>query len=134
MKKPGLLKTFFRAFVSGGLATVLNFALLALFIEMFFIDPTLASAASFSIAMIFNYLCQYFWAFQASGSHFRVFARFMSVNLLMLGVNTGLFWFFYERVGFPYPIAQTIAIGVVFLCSFTINRAFTFKSPVTGTT
>ncbi len=130
----GLLKTFFRAFVSGGLATVLNFALLALFIEIFFIDPTLASAASFSIAMVFNYVCQYFWAFRASGSHLRVFTRFMIVNLVMLVVNTSLFWYFHERIGLPYPIAQTIAIAVVFLCSFTINRAFTFKNPATEAT
>jgi putative flippase GtrA len=131
MQIKNLIRTFIRAFISGGAATIINFALLALFIERFAIYPTAASASSFSIAVIFNYLCQYFWAFKASGPHRLMFFRFIVVNILMLAVNTSLFWYFTERLNLPYLISQTIAIAVVFLSSFTINHAYTFKSTTT---
>lgn len=116
--------------ISGGSAALAHLAVLILLVEEFGSNPTLSSAIGFCVAIAVNYTLQYYWTFRADGSHGSTFARYVSVTLLMLVVNTGLFWFINTRIGLGYVIAQAIAILFVFTINFEINRRFTFR--VTG--
>ncbi len=47
---------------------------------------------------------------------------------MMLGVNTVIFWFLYEKLGVMYLLAQVVATGLVMFMNFTINKNYTFVS------
>ena len=128
MSKRHYLASFIRYFISGGTATVIHFGTLILLVEEFKINSTIATTAGFCIAVIFNYLAQFYWTFKPTGSHGRFILRFLGATTFTLGINTGLFWFLTEYENFPYVISQIFATGVVFLLNFLINRHFTFKS------
>ncbi len=122
------LASFIRYFISGGLATVILFGTLILLIEEFGINPTMASAIGFCLAVIFSYFIQYYWTFKPTGSHKRFMFRFLLVTILTLNINTGLFWFLNVMEKWPYIYSQIFATGTVFLLNFLINHHFTFKS------
>jgi putative flippase GtrA len=122
------LRSFFRYIFSGGLATLVLFGLLIVLIEKFHVNPTLSSAISFSVSVIFSYFIQYYWTFKPTGTHKRFMSRFLLVTILTLNINTGLFWFLTEIQRWPYPYSQIFATGTVFLLNFLINHHFTFKS------
>lgn len=122
------LASFIRYFISGGLATGVLFASLIILVEKVHLDPTLSSATSFSLSVIFSYFIQYYWTFKPTGSHKRFMSRFLLVTIITLNINTGLFWFLTVIQKWPYIYSQIFATGTVFLLNFLINHHFTFKS------
>ena len=122
------IASFIRYFIAGGMAVLIHFATLILLVERFKIDATISTSIGFCLAVIFNYLAQYYWTFKPTGSHKRFILRFLGVTIITLNINTGLFWFLTEYQKFPYIISQVFASGAVFLLNFTINHHFTFKS------
>ena len=122
------LASFIRYFVSGGTAMLIHFGTLILLVEQFKIIPIVATSVGFCLAVIFNYLAQYYWTFKPTGSHKRFILRFLGVTIITLNINTGLFWFLTEFQNLPYIVSQVFATGAVFLLNFVINRHFTFKS------
>ena len=118
-----------RYVVAGGAATVVHLCLLAALVQLLAMPATLASAIGFCAACVVNYTIQYYWTFAAVGSHGILFARYALVTLVMLGVNTVVFWLLYSRAGAPYLLAQALATALVFGLNFETNRRYTFKSP-----
>jgi putative flippase GtrA len=122
------MKIFFKYVISGGLAAAVHFLVLVALVEKVELDPTLASAIGFCMAIFVNYTMQYHWTFQSVGSHKTIFTRYVVVTFMMLGVNTVIFWGLYEKLGLMYLLAQAIATGTVMLLNFTINKNYTFVS------
>lgn len=120
--------TFIRYFCSGGLAMLLHFSILILFIEHFSIDPLIATTSGFCLAVIFNYTVQFYWTFKVKGPHLHFFTRYLAVTLVTLCINNGLFWAALSLLHLPYLMAQILATGTVFLINFFINHFYTFKS------
>jgi len=122
---------FVRYIVSGSLAAMTHFGVLALLVEVMDTDPTLASAIGFVAALFVNYSMQYHWTFAAEGPHGVIFTRYVVVTFSMLGLNTVLFWSALNAMpGNHYLIAQCVATGVVVLLNFTLNSRYTFNTPV----
>jgi putative flippase GtrA len=121
------LSLFIRYVISGAIASVAHFSLLILLIESISMNATLASAIGFGAAIFVNYSFQYHWTFRADGPHGVLFVRYVIVTLAMLGVNTGIFWFFNVQLDIPYLLAQVVATGIVVLFNFTINFHYTFN-------
>ena len=117
---------FVRYFISGGTATVVHFAVLAGLVELFKINPTIASATGFCAAVLVNYTLQYYWTFKAQGAHAATFVRYIGVTLLTLVINTVLFWLMNVQFGFGYLVAQAIATLTVLGINFYVNQRFTF--------
>ncbi len=122
------IASFIRYFICGGIAMLIHFGTLILLVEEFKIMPIVSTSVGFCIAVIFNYLAQFYWTFKPTGSHKRFIMRFVGVTIITLNINTGLFWFLTEYQNLPYLISQVFATGVVFLLNFVINHHFTFKS------
>lgn len=125
---------FFRYTVAGSMAAVAHFTVLWILVEWFGVYPTYASAIGFCVAIFVNYSLQYYWTFRAKGPHGVLFLRYLVVTLLMLGVNTLIFWTLNEAMGIYYLVAQVVATGCVMILNFTINRHYTFvyTSPLRG--
>jgi len=124
-KKVGAM-VFIRYLISGGAAATMHFAVLILLVEIFGINPTVASASGFCAAIAVNYTLQYHWTFRTKGAHGTIFVRYVGVTLVMLVVNTVLFWLLNTRVGLAYLVAQAIATATVVVINFHINQRFTF--------
>jgi len=145
MQRLPLLFTFLRYFISGGLATIVHFAVLMSLLEYHLVSPVQATMIGALCGFLVNYPMQMRWTFKAQGSHKRFFSRYLLVTLIMFGLNAGIFWLatqplsldFLLSLPFPsqieqphhlgYWYAQIIATGVVFFCNFIINHYFTFK-------
>jgi len=122
------MKIFIYYTISGGLAALVHFLILIALVEKTTINPTIASGIGFCMAIIVNYNMQYHWTFKSSGSHRTIFIKYVIVTFIMLGVNTIIFWFLFEKQELVYLIAQVIATGTVMLMNFAINKNYTFAS------
>ena len=118
-----------RYIISGGVAAVAHFGLLIILVELFAVNPTVASALGFIAAIFVNYSLQYHWTFavKGSGQHKKFFARYLLVTLSTLCINTLLFWTMNEVVGIQYFYAQVVATGVVLVINFVVNQRYTFN-------
>jgi putative flippase GtrA len=120
-------RQFIRYFISGSTALVVHLGVLALLVELFATNETMASGAGFVVAVMVNYTIQHTWVFEAEGRHKEHLPRYVVVTLLTFALNLGLFWVAVNVAQVWYPVAQVFTTGVVFILNFVINRQFTFK-------
>jgi putative flippase GtrA len=120
------MRIFIRYFTSGVIATISHFAILILLVELFFINPLVATVVGFVVAIAVNYLLQYHWTFRCCGPLAYIFVRYLIVTLLMLLLNTALFWVLCYYYTIPYIVAQALVTSIVFLCNYSVNRRYTF--------
>lgn len=116
-----------RYFIAGSVAAIAHFIALIASVEVYGIQPTLASSLGFCVAVFFNYSLQYHWTFAVRGPHGVIFSRYLLVTIAMFVVNTGGFWLLHEQMGLPYPLSQVLATAAVVMMNFQINRLFTFN-------
>jgi putative flippase GtrA len=126
LESHGDMRVFIRYFTSGFIATISHLVVLVILVEFCFVNPIVATAIGFIVAIFVNYYCQYHWTFSCSGPFALIFARYLGVTILMLLLSTMLFWILYANLTMPYLVIQTLITSIVFICNFSINRYFTF--------
>ncbi|MGH8729298.1 MAG: GtrA family protein [Burkholderiales bacterium] len=124
------LNIFIRYVLSGGAAAAAHFLILILLVEGPRLNATFASALGFCFACAVNYTLQYHWTFSSTGMHRVIGLRYVAVTLLMLMLNTALFWALHQKLSVAYLLAQVIATAAVVICNFTVNRLYTFTAGV----
>ncbi len=123
-------RILFRYLIGGGLAAAAHFSILIALVEWVSVGATFASATGFCAAVAVNYTLQYYWTFASTGSHRVIFLRYLSITLAMLGLNTAVFWMLHQRFAVPYLLAQFVTTGAILIINFTVNRRYTFITPV----
>lgn len=126
-----VLAQFVRYATCGALSALVHVAVLVMLVEFLQMPSTMASALGFACAIPVNYLLQHRFVFGSGGGHQSFFPRYLAVTLLSMGLNVALHWLLTFWVGLHYVLAQILALGVVVLVNFAVNRYFTFE-PVTG--
>ena len=111
----------------GGLATVLQYVLLAAMVELAGMHPVLASALSFAISALVNYKLNHGFTFGGTARHEVALPRFLLVAGVGLALNSAIMALAYTGFGVHYLLAQVIATGVVFAWTFTGNRLWSFQ-------
>ena len=86
------------------------------------IDYRLAIVVGYLVAMVVSYLLNSQFVFRSQGS----VSRFVFVNLLLMGMNVGITWSIVHVTAMAEELAQLIAIPVVFLVGFAVNKSFVF--------
>jgi len=120
-----LQQRFVRFAFVGGAATLLQFLLLALFVELLSLNAVLASAAAFAISAVFNYWLNYRFTFASRASHWRTLPKFALVALIGLGINTASFALL--LIAFHYLPAQCIATLVTLVCNFALHQYWIYR-------
>ena len=120
------LLQFLRYGLAGGAAAATHIAVLVLLTELARTPATLASAVGFGCAVPVNYALQHRFVFNRSRQHLLYFPRYVSITLLTLALNTGLFWLLTEGLGLFYVASQVVTIGVIVPLNYALNRCFTF--------
>lgn len=121
------LIVFIRYVIGGGLAVLVQFATLAILVELYHFNPLISATVAFCVACAFNYPFQYYLTFKAQSSHAGTFIRYFIVASIMMGLNAAIFWGLTERLDVPYMYAQVVASAIIMFCNFIINRVYTFN-------
>ena len=120
-----MLLRFGRYIVSGFIAVVVHYSSLFILVSQG-LDPILATSLGFALAIVVNYISQYYWVFNTSRPHRHTFPSYVGVTVAMMGTNASIFWFASAKLDWHYMFAQAVATAAVVVLNFTINRRFTF--------
>ena len=86
------------------------------------IDYRLAIVVGYLVAMLVSYALNSRVVFQGPGRP----GRFIILNLLLMGANVLITWTIVETASIEEEFAQLIAIPIVFLAGFTLNKTLVF--------
>lgn len=117
--------------VIGVASVVIQWGLLALFVENSLLKPVLASFVSYLISSIFNYFANYYLTFSSQKNHLQSMTRYFAVVAISLGLNTFLFYWlmqlftFYEIEQF-YLVAQSMVTVLMVMINFVVIRKWVY--------
>lgn len=118
-----LFASFWRYFITGGLAAVVDIGAFMLFEPMM---PALPAAVlAWSIAAVFNYLTSSVFAFGAPLGWRRFVAFFGSASLGMM-VNVGITMALLSLLATPAGLAKLGGVAVAFVFNFLVNYLLVF--------
>lgn len=121
------LTRFLKFCVVGFSGTAIDFGLTWLCKEVFKIPKFLANAIGFVVAATSNYILNRIWTWGSTSEQVGVeYAKFFTVSLIGLGLNTLILYIFNEKIKFNFYVSKVIATGVVMLWNFFANNFFTF--------
>lgn len=129
-----LLTQFARFGVVGTLAFLIDYAVLMLLTQLFFVPALPASVVSFCVSLVFNYLAsmRFVFARREELSRRREFIVFcilsvigLGINSLIIGVGSALF----GQTALPLTITKVIATIVVALWNFVSRKRWIEGSP-----
>jgi putative flippase GtrA len=117
---------FVRFAMTGGLATLLHYAILIALVTWGRIDPVVASSIGFAVSTVLNYAVNARFTFRSERPHAQALPRFVAVALVGFGCNAVLLWVLHTIAGLPYLLAQVAATVGVLGWNFVMNRTWTF--------
>lgn len=129
---------FIKFVLIGGAATLLQFFLLGLFVELGGLIPVVASAVSYAVSAIFNYLANYYLTFASNTSHKQTLPKFIVTVILGLALSTSLFAIFLyvlenhlllgtKLFETAYLIAQLFATLATLVANFLMHKLWIYK-------
>jgi putative flippase GtrA len=112
--------------VVGGFCTVIDFLLLYLLVEKLFVNYVLASAISFSISVIVNYVLCTIWIFKTHTvkDKYKEFLFYLIISLVGLSINSGLIWLLTENLSLQFMVSKVVATPIVLLWNFLARKYF----------
>lgn len=122
-----MLNHLVRFVMVGGSATLLQFVLLFIFVEYGHLNKVLASAFSFALSAIYNYLMNYYFTFASEKSHVETASKFVLVAALGLAINSSTFALLIY-LGLHYLIAQVGATAVTLVVNFLLHKIWIYRS------
>lgn len=111
---------FFRYFIVGGLAFMVDFVFLYLLTNEFKFYYLFSAAISFILGLICNYLLNKTWVFNKAvlKNKFVEFGAFALIGLVGLAANELLIWFFTEKFHIYYLLSKIFAAFFIFSWNF----------------
>jgi len=93
------------------------------------INYLIASIIAYSLGIVNSFTWNRLWTFQIRKSNVkREFIRFLTVNLIGLGMNALIMFLLVEIIGANAFVAQVVAIGLVLIFNFSLVRYWVFSS------
>lgn len=128
-KTNNLSAQFFRYFLVGSVAFVVDFAALFLLTEFGHIHYLLSASVAFMAGVVVNYALSVSWVFDHRSLDNKVheFAIFAVVGIIGLALNVGVMWFFTELFGFHYLQSKGVAAAIIFLFNFSAKKVLLFS-------
>lgn len=128
MKK--LLNQICKFGIVGILATAIDYFIMVGLTEWASLTYLLSNCISFSISVVFNYICSVFWVFDVKKKENKTknFIIFMLLSIMGLGINQFLMWFCVEKINIYYMVAKIIATAFVMVFNFVTRKIFLEKA------
>ena len=117
--------------VFGGLTTVLNFALLALFHYIIGFSEGLANAIAWVLSLIYAYIVNRIFVFESKAKGFTGFAyefgSFFSARAFSGAVDIFVIWFFVQKLSLNLFIFKTATQIFTIVFNYAASKLFIFK-------
>lgn len=112
--------------IVGGIATVIDFAVLFVLKEFVGINEIIANTISFIVSVIYNYIASVTWVFDVdkekdSKKQFIIFIFFSVIGLL---INNLILWICIDKLDIYYLIGKLLATFVVMVFNFVTRKLF----------
>lgn len=123
-----LFKQIFRFLIVGGLAFIVDYSVLWALAGPLGVNYLAASALSFSVSVIFNYVLSSIWVFDCtvSGNKIGEFLAFVALSVVGLLLNLAIMWIAVDIMGIHYLVAKIVSTGIVMVYNF-ISRKTIFR-------
>lgn len=122
-----LLVKFIKFCVVGTFVTGLDFGMTFTYKEKLKLNPYLANALSFIVAVSLSFYLNRIWTFHNNAIDvYAQLMRFTVVAAAGLGINTLSTWFFTEKRKYNFYFSKALATGIVIFWNFLMNMLFTF--------
>lgn len=124
--RPGV-KQFLRFATVGAIATLVQYAVLIALVEAAGAEEVPAAIGAYLCGAVTSYLLNRRFTFAGTQTGFgHGLAKFALVNLIGLGLNTGIFVLL-TGMGLHYILAQMVATGLVLIWNYAGARLFVFR-------
>jgi len=112
----------------GSANTLIGYVIFGLAYKALGLNYNIALIIAYIFGIVIGYANHRRVTFKSTSKHGQAFTRFVMTYLLIYAVNAGLLIGFSEWGGLDPLIGQAIAIVLVTLISFVIQRTWVFKS------
>ena len=121
-----LIEQIMKFGVVGFLCFFIDYGLMILFTEAFYINYLVSAALSFSISTIVNYSLSMRYVFKSKKDANKIneFILFVVLSVIGLGVNEAAMWIAVEGLGIHYMISKIGATAVVMVFNFVTRKIF----------
>lgn len=127
MKK--LIEQMVKFGIIGALAFVIDYGFMILLTEVFKVNYLISSGISFTISVIFNYICSMKYVFDSRDdmSKGKEFTIFIILSIIGLGINQLIMWAMVDKLGLFYAVVKLFATAVVMVWNFVTRKIFLEK-------
>ena len=126
---------FFRYCFVGGIATVVEGAVLWIVQHMIFSDERsvyvyLSQAIAFVLGTVTNFVLSRFFVFQANSKSMKITGEFIVVFVISaigLLIKEGLLWCFNIKLGIHYMLVWLVSTALVLIWNYVARRVLIYK-------
>ena len=111
----------------GLIATLLQYLILILLVQLFSIKPVYASTIGYFSSALLSYYLNYVFTFSSSAKHHIAVTKFFVVVAIGMSLNAVMMYLLTEKLSVFYIVAQVMTTGVVFIWNFIGSRLWAFK-------
>ncbi|WP_267893060.1 GtrA family protein [Microbulbifer pacificus] len=111
----------------GGVATGLQYLLLAALVELAALNAVVSSALAFCLSAIANYLLNFYFTFGGGAHHGQALPKFAVVASCGLASNTVCFSVMLYFL--PYLLAQVVATLITLVGNFLLHQFWIYREP-----
>lgn len=121
-----LLLQIIRFSIVGGIATLIDFAVLYILKEFLGFHPILANTLSFTVSVIYNYIASIHWVFDVDKekNKKKQFALFVIFSIIGLLINNAIMWICIVKYRIHYLIGKVLATIIVMIFNFVTRKKF----------
>jgi putative flippase GtrA len=123
-----VLVQFMKFGIVGVSNTLLTFAVYTLLLKVLGVWYLAASAIGFGVGAVNGFLLNRRWTFRGHVGDSLTPLRWTIVQGCGLGLNEGLLYLLVHDARLDKLLGQALATAVVTVCTFTLNRAWTFRT------
>jgi putative flippase GtrA len=88
----------------------------------------IASSIGFALAATNNFIWNKFWTFHnASNAYLRQYTTVMLISVGGLLINNAVIWVCHRRLRIPFYTSKVIAVGVVVIWNYILNKTVGFR-------
>ncbi|HEY6528568.1 MAG TPA: GtrA family protein [Cellvibrionaceae bacterium] len=113
--------------IVGGVATLTQFAVLFLLVELHLCGEVVASSLGYGAGAMVNYLLNYYFTFSSSQNHLATLPKFVAVVAFGLSVNTLVFYSANAILPW-YGLSQCVATGASLVANYLLHRFWIYRN------
>ncbi len=122
-----LAPRFARFTCVGAVGTAAHYLALVALVRFVGLEPVLSSGFGFGVGAVVNYRLNYSYTFRSDKRHRDAFAKFLTIALVGLGLNTLLMGLLTQALPVHYLVSQAMTTAVVLLWTFAGNSLWSFR-------